>query len=297
LLATASPLNDPSQLPSVVAAAESFGLRIKQFPSLTDRLDYTAGSAKSRASDLKKAFAAASIKGIACLRGGFGSAHMLPLLDFAELAKTPKLLVGYSDLTALLNPLATASGMISLHGPTMNYFLRSDAETMVARAALEHVLFSAPEEIDYSDLCGNAFDPVTLVRGQAEGIIVGGNVSVFDALLGTPWEPKGKGLILFLEEVGERPYRIDRYVTHMIQCGFMDRVAGIVLGQFTDCEPGAPDTGSALEVLKRVLAPLKKPVLAGLPVGHGRPSFPLPIGAHAVLDATRSRFTVRLTGG
>lgn len=288
LLAPASPLANADELPAVVAAAESFGLRVRQMPSLKKRRDYTAGTGEQRASDLQRAFADPKIHGIACLRGGYGTAHVMPHLDWKLLAAAPpKPFVGYSDLTMLLNPLATHAGRIAWHGPTMNFFLRSDEPTQVSRQALTRALFEPFRPYSLRELCGPHFTPQCIVKGQAKGRLIGGNLSVFHTLLGTPWEPKGRDFILFLEEIGEKAYRLDRMLTHLIQSGFMKRVRGIALGHFTDCGPASGDQAGALAVLRDVLSPLRVPILAGLPVGHERPSFPLPIGARVELDATR----------
>jgi len=292
LLATASPLANAGELPKVVEAVSSFGFKVKEFPSLKRRLDYTAGTGEQRATDLTKAMTDPKLGAVFCLRGGYGSAHTLPLLDFKELAKARKIFAGYSDLTALLNPLATHGGLIGLHAPTANFYLRDDEPTQATRAAFERFLFQPIGPLSYRELAGRWFNPQTIRKGAAEGRLVGGNLSVFASLIGTPYAPKGKDFILFIEEIGEKAYRLDRMLTQVIQSGFMAKVGGVVVGHLTDCGPGNNDNDDALTVVTRVLAPLKIPVLAGFPAGHERPSFPLPIGARVRLNATAGNLDI-----
>ncbi|MBI1289847.1 hypothetical protein GC173_01200 [bacterium] len=287
LLAPASPLSNAGELPSVVAAASSFGFRVKEFPSLTRRLDYVAGTGVQRAADLTKAFTDPKLEAVFCLRGGYGTAHTLPHLDFKALGATRRMFAGYSDLTALLNPLATLGGLVGLHAPTMNFFQRDDEPTRISRAIFEKFLFEPIGALSYREAAGASFVPVTIRKGVAEGRLLGGNLSVFASLIGTPYEPRGKDIVLFIEEIGEKAYRLDRMLTQVIQSGFMNRVVGVVIGHLTDCGPAGNDTDDALTVVKRVLDPLRIPTLAGFPAGHERPSFPLPIGATVRLDATR----------
>jgi len=296
LIAPSSPLPDPADLLDHVAACEGLGLKVRRFPTLELRVDYMAGTAKQRAADITKAFLDPKIKAVLCLRGGFSAAHTLPLLDLKKLGATRKLFSGFSDLTMLLNPLMSVGGLMTLHAPTMGVFRKADDLTNASREALKQFLFGGIDaEYSYRGLCEPHFQPVTLRKGRAEGRIVGGNLSVFVTMIGTPWMPKTGGpFILFIEDVHEKAYKLDRYLTHLIQSGFMKNVAGVAVGQFTDCAPAQHDQGAALAVIGRTLAPLKIPVLAGFPIGHDLPSYPLPIGAKAVLDATKGDLVVRV---
>lgn len=288
LIAPASPLANQEELPGVVKAVEELGLEPIPYPTLEYRMDYMAGSPKQRAADVSKAFTNKRVNGVLCLRGGYGAAHTIPLLDWKELGASRRLFAGFSDLTAILTPLLTKGGLSGLHAPTMGYFTKSDEATSSSRQALMRFLFEDPRGISYRDLCGDHFQPRTVVKGKARGTVIGGNLSVFTSLVGTSVFPKrGDGFILFLEDIHEKPYRIDRLVTQLIQCKFLPAVSGILLGQFTDCDPKAPDRDDALTVLERVLAPLKIPTLAGLPIGHDRPSYPIPIGAELEMNATK----------
>jgi len=295
LIAPASPLPNPADLLDHIAACEGLGLRVKPFPTLELRDDYMAGSAKQRAADITKAFMDDRYKAVLCLRGGYSAAHTLPLLDLKAIGATRKLFAGFSDLTMLLNSIMGVGGLMTLHAPTMGVFRKTDDLTTASREAFKQFLFGQIDsEYSYRGLCEPHFDPIKLRKGRAEGTIVGGNLSVFVTLIGTPWMPKRGPFILFLEDINEKCYKIDRYLTHLIQSGFMKNVAGVVIGQFTDCPPAQHDLGDALTVIERVLAPLKIPVVAGFPIGHDLPSYPIPVGAKASLDGNKGDLVVRI---
>ncbi|CAN5344034.1 LD-carboxypeptidase [soil metagenome] len=287
LLCPSSPLVDQSQLPAIIRATESLGVRVKAFPTTALRDDYQAGSVKQRAADLTRAFLDPKIDGILCVRGGYSAGHMIPVIDWKKLGATKKFFSGISDLTTVMVPLMTDGNLISLHGPWMGFFLKTDPPSMRSHAALRQFMYQGWRGVSYRELCGADFVPETIVRGTARGRIIGGNLSVFTAMIGTPAIPRRGNYILFIEDVGEKAYRVDRYITQLIQSGFMNNVRGIVLGQFTDCPPATNDRDDAMTVLRRMLKPLKIPTIAGLPVGHDRPSYPLPIGEEAELNANR----------
>ncbi|MCC6546496.1 LD-carboxypeptidase [Candidatus Sumerlaeota bacterium] len=288
LLAPSSPLKNEEELAGCVKFVEGLGLKVKEYPSVRLREDYLAGSDKQRAKDLNNAFGDKHVQGVFCMRGGYGAQRLLPLIDWKLAAKSRKLLLGFSDITSLIGGLASQSNLASLHGPTPSYFLHGKPGEAESREALRRFIFGElPKKVSYRELCGSAFKPQTIRKGKAKGVLVGGNASVFVCFMGTKYVPKAKSMILFLEEIGEKPYRIDRFVAHMINTGYMKNVGGVVLGDFTDCEPTGGDQRKALEVLADCLTPLKIPVLAGLPIGHARPSYPLMMGKEVTLDATK----------
>jgi muramoyltetrapeptide carboxypeptidase len=285
LVGPASPMKAPEEVEGCIRFVESLGLQVKEYPSARLKEDYLAGTDKQRAADINKALRDEKIKAILAIRGGYGSSRLLPLIDWKAAAKSRKLFAGFSDITSLIGGFAAQAGLATLHAPTPSYFLRDVPGTAEALAGLRRFLFQPWKKISYRELCGPAFDPQVIRKGKAKGVLVGGNISVFVGLLGTPYQPKAKRMVLFIEDIGEKPYKVDRYVTHLINAGFFKRVSGVMIGQFDDCNPVDPDKRSAVEVLSDCLRPLKIPVLAGLPIGHGRPSFPLPMGADVELDA------------
>lgn len=292
LIAPSSPFANPADLEPAVASTEALGLVVKRYPTLTLREDFMAGTPEQRARDLRKAFLDPKVKGIVCIRGGYSAGHLNPLMDWKELGATGKLFSGFSDITTILTALASQGGLVGLHAPTMGFLGRQDEPTADSREALKKFLFSPWKGTSYRELCGKYWKPRTIRRGVAEGRLLGGNAAVFAGLIGTPVIPKKGPFILFLEDIGEKPYRLDRYVTQILQSSLRDQITGVVLGQFSDCEPGGADKHDALTVLARLLTPLKIPVLAGLPIGHDRPSFPLPIGAKAKLDAGKGELVL-----
>ncbi|MCC5877087.1 MAG: LD-carboxypeptidase [Candidatus Sumerlaeia bacterium] len=284
LIAPASPLPDQGKLPECIAAIESLGLKVKPHPTLEIRRDYLAGTPEERAKDIMTAFKDPDTTAILCLRGGFGTAHVLPLLDWDVIARSGKLFSGFSDLTALMTPMFSQSKLISLHAPTATFFAKEKEGVEASRNGLKRFLFEPWEGLSYRELCGDDFKAKVIVEGTARGRILGGNAAVFASLFGSQWIPTDEKFILFLEDIGEKPYRLDRYVTQILQSNLADRISGVALGQFTDCAPGSEDRDDADTVLTRLLKPLGVPVLAGLPIGHDYPSFPIPIGMEAVLD-------------
>jgi muramoyltetrapeptide carboxypeptidase len=244
--------------------------------SLFARQGYLAGDDAARLADLREALQSKDIAAIVPARGGYGVTRLLPLLEVDEVARAGKWLVGFSDVTAL-HALWARAGLCSIHGPMVCSL--PDAAPAV-RAAW------------YSLLEGGAPAPLTdltcLQHGRARGRLFGGNLTVLAALVGTPYLPPLDDVVLVLEDVTERPYRLDRMLTTMLQAGFFRGVRAVVVGQFTDCAPG-PDGVTALEVLQDRLGWLQVPVVANAPVGHVPDNWPLLFGALASVDADAGR--------
>ncbi len=287
LVGPASPLKTEAEVLGAMAAVEALGLRVKAYPSARAKFDYLAGTDKQRAADLNRAIADEKIAGIFCIRGGYGSSRLLALIDWKAAGKSRKPFLGFSDLTSIIGGLHSQAGLVGIHAPTAAFFLKHPKEGEPSTAAIRKFIFEGWGGTSYRKLCGSDFAPRIVKRGQAEGVLVGGNLSLFAGLVGTPYLPKPRRAILFLEEIHEKPYKLDRYITQLVNAGFFKNVVGIALGDFTDCDPVAPDTGTSQEVLANCLKPLGVPILAGLPIGHCRPSYPLPLGVTARLDATR----------
>jgi muramoyltetrapeptide carboxypeptidase len=286
---TRPPALAPGDRVAVVAPASPFdresfeaGLRVlarRYRPSLPEglfaRARYLAGDDGRRRDELLAALTDEGIAAVFAARGGYGSLRLLPKLRVDGLL--PKLLVGFSDITTLHLAVQSA-GWTSVHGPVITQLGTQPGE-VVERLfdLLESTGVPAPP------LAG-----VGLVGGTAEGPLLGGNLSVLTRLLGTPYLPPLDGAILLLEDVGERPYRLDRMWTHLALCGVFDRVRGVALGGFTDCEEPSGEYGSA-EVLATLAAEAGLPCVAGLPVGHGAVNMPLPLGVRVRLDADAGR--------
>ena len=244
-----------------------------------ERRRYLAGSDARRLDELNAALADPGIRAVFCARGGYGATRLLTCLGACSPGSPPKPLIGFSDITAL-HLWLQAHGQISIHGPVLTQLGRLSEDTAERLfALLESTLPAAP-------LAGTA----SYVGGVAQGPLIGGNLSVFTRLLGTPFMPPLDGAVLLLEDQGERPYRLDRMWTHLALAGVFARVRGIALGSFTGCEePGAPYTSA--EVLRELAQDTHLPCAAGFPIGHGDANDPVPLGAQVRLDADQPALT------
>lgn len=234
---------------------------------------YLAGNDVLRARLLQEAFASPDAKAVMLVRGGYGCMRLLPLLDLNAVARSGKPLIGFSDCTALFGALYWLAGRPCWHGPMVTQMPDLCANSLQAFTAA----LAAPGAVSYK-----AGQGVCLSAGEAYGTFFGGNLSVLCALLGTPYWPDLSGHILFLEDVGEPLYKIDRMFTQLKLAGILDRVAGVVLGEFKDCG----DETMVYARLQELLGRRDIPVLANFPAGHGNNNVPLPIGRACVLNST-----------
>jgi len=234
---------------------------------------YVAGSPKIRATAIRSALTDPSIDGIIAVRGGYGSAQVVPLLDVDEIRRAAKPFVGYSDLTAVLNFLAIQCGLVSFHGPMLDECL-SRGESKYDRASFLNAL-CRPSPL--GELAPAGLDVIR--AGEARGVLLGGTVTQLLATMGTSWpfDPP-PGFVLFFEEVGERPYRLDRMLVQLRQTGILSRAKAIVIGELNGCdEPNGVLTGRA--VMAALLSDFPGPVLIGFPSGHTKgPVYTLPFG-------------------
>jgi muramoyltetrapeptide carboxypeptidase len=241
--------------------------------SVFDRRRYVAGSPEIRAAALRKAWRDPTIAGVIGVRGGYGSAQLLPLLDAVEARDNAKAFIGYSDLTSLLLFLTNRVGLVSFHGPTVVGRLSRGAEGYDRESLLTAVSCREP--------IGEVAPPglQTIRRGEASGLLLGGTVTQLLASLGTPFAfTPPPGYVLFFDEVGERPYRLDRMITQLVQSGLLARAAAIVIGELPNCdEPSGDPTAAA--ILPDALAGFSGPIVRGFPSGHvAGPALTLPLG-------------------
>ncbi|WP_234413627.1 LD-carboxypeptidase [Ideonella sp. A 288] len=280
IVAPAGPADEAAvqAVPELVAAQ---GWRARLYPSCEARGGWLAGPDDARLADLHAAIADERNAAVWCLRGGYGSGRLLDRIDVNLLRRHPKPLIGYSDITAL-HALWDRAGLLALHAPMPASDLVKPGREADAQA-LWHCLRDGLR-------AGTMLAPVLAdgamnIAGRARGRLVGGNLSLIASLCGTPWQLRTQGRLLFLEDVSEATYRVDRLLLQLRLAGLLDAAAGFVLGSFTEDEdPRA--------VLDAVLRPLGKPVLGGWPAGHGTPNRPLPLGAMATLDAGAGTLTI-----
>ncbi|WP_434388214.1 S66 peptidase family protein [Melittangium boletus] len=277
VIAPAGPFDVPTFEKGLAVLAERYAPQYR--PDLYDAWRYLAGGDTRRAEELVNALSDASVRATFCARGGYGSMRLLPSLLQANLA--PSSLVGFSDVTAL-HLFLQSQGRVSIHGPVVTHL---GTQPPAVRDYLFRLLES-PEPPP--SLAGEAI----YVRGVAEGRLVGGNLSVFSRLLGTPYMPPLEDTILLIEDVGEKPYRLDRMWTHLKLAGVFERVRGIVLGLFTECEIKEKDAPySAADVLRSLAEETGLPCAAGFPIGHDIPNYPVALGTRVRLDAGAALLT------
>lgn len=296
IVAPASAPPDPKAVDRVLEQVERLGFKPKLGRHVRARLGFLAGTDRERAGDLMAMFADRSVRGIICLRGGYGTARIVNLLDYGVLRRNPKVFAGYSDITMLHCALQTKVGLVTFHSPMLNEGLGAEKFPAFSNGSfLRNVCEAKPS----GSICagGGKTSATILRRGIAEGRLIGGNLSVLVTTLGTPFQPQFKDRILFLEDIGEKPYRLDRMLTHLLNAGALEQVAGIAVGVNRDCdEPKSSKRKeyrqSAADVVKERLASLGVPVVAGLPFGHQPMNATLPIGVRARLDANRGNIII-----
>lgn len=248
-------------------------------PGLFERRRYLAGDDARRLAELTAALADPGVRGVFCARGGYGATRLLSQLASGAPPGAPKPLVGFSDITAL-HLWLQSHGRISIHGPVLTQLARLPEGNRQRLFDLLESRAPAPP------LKGTD----TYVGGSAEGVLLGGNLSVFSRIMSTSCLPPLEGAVLLLEDQGERPYRLDRMWTHLELAGVFRRIRGIVLGSFTACEePGAPYTSA--EVLRELAQATGLPCAAGFPIGHGEVNEPVPLGVRVRLDADAARLS------
>lgn len=259
----------------------SMGYRVKVSERVLARSGILAGDDRERASELQAYFADPDVKAIFSARGGYGCGRLLPLLDFKAIATTPKIFVGFSDATFILNALVDFGAMVSFHGP----MVAMDFSRGVSPRALEHLRGLLDGKHDGFELeAREAMHP-----GRAEGEVIGGCLSVLVAMIGTPFEPRFDGRILFLEDTGEKAYRIDRMLVQLRQSGALGRVAGIVFGAIRAIDGNEQETRMIAQFVAEQTAGLGCPVLYGVEAGHDSENFTIPFGVTARIDSASRR--------
>ncbi|MDM4720100.1 LD-carboxypeptidase [Micromonospora sp. WMMA1363] len=276
----------PERVARGVDLLTNWGLRPVPAPHVYARQGYLAGSDELRAADLNAAFADPRVRGIICTRGGYGAQRMVDAVDMAAVRRDPKVVAGFSDITALQFALWRGARLAGVHGPGAAW---RDERTTLDSAESLHAALMTTGPVTVAARAGEETFGVR-VPGRATGRLLGGNLCLIVASLGTLDMPDLTGAVLLVEEVQEPPYKVDRMLTQLRRAGALDGVAGVAVGQFTGCADGwAVDVA---DVLADRLGDLGVPVLGGLPVGHGVGQLTVPVGPDAVLDADAGTLTV-----
>ena len=276
---------------------KAMGLQVRLTENLRVKKGFLAGTDEQRLADLHAMFSNPEIDAILCARGGYGSQRLLDRIDYTLIQKNPKIFIGYSDITALHLAIHQQTGLVTFHGPnagsTYSAFTQAAYTQLLFKNETPYIIQANNELLDekYQDLA------YTISPGKAKGPLIGGNLTLISTLMGTPYQADFKGKIVFLEDIGEAPYRIDRMLTQLLLSGTLEQAAGIVLGIFNDCEVDTEDTDfidtlSLKEVLSERLGGLGIPVMYGLPFGHISDNAVIPYGIEAKMDTEDYSLTI-----
>jgi muramoyltetrapeptide carboxypeptidase len=298
VVAPAGPVNR-ERIDRALARVHQRGFRTKTYGDIYRSRDYLAGDDETRADEFMAAFADPETTAVWCARGGYGVARILDRLDFRVIGRHPKIFIGFSDITLLHIAIQQRVGLLTFHGPNLQdgFGKPDDMPAANERALWQAVMPGESMGAQYgyayilTDVDGGQLRP--LAPGVARGPLLGGNLAVIAGVTGTPFEIETVGRILFLEDISERLYRIDRYLSQLRLAGKLDALAGVLLGEFSYEEGDQVESEAAIDRLfQEYLAPLEIPVLAGFPAGHGQLNLTLPMGAVVAVDADTGRVTV-----
>lgn len=297
LIAPSSPISE-ERITKSLNNLQALGLRVKESKHWRERLGYLAGTDRDRLADLHDAFADPEVEGIWCARGGYGAGRLLPWLDYGLISRHPKVLIGYSDITALHLGIHRMTGLVTFHGPVAaSDYPENTLAHLKAAVFSPQVPYALTLPRPEETLPGPEYAPFVITPGKASGSLMGGNLALLTALCGTAYTPIFKNKIAFIEDIGEQPYRIDRMLTQLLQATDLREAAGIVLGVFTDCQPkGDSPTLSLSEALHDRLGSLDIPVAYGYPLGHVAHQATFAYGIQAELDTGAGRLTFLESG-
>lgn len=273
---------DSAQVETFSTILKGFGFKIVLGKTLTEKFGYFAGTDELRAGELNSFFADQTIKGIFCMKGGWGCARLLDKLDYKLIEKSPKVLIGFSDITTLLIAISTKTGLVTFHGPVGNSGWNAWTSDMFKSVTMD------PNALPVFMNPATEEAIVTINSGKARGELVGGNLSVITSLMGSVYLPDWKNKILFLEDVKEEPYRIDRALTQLKLCGVLDSISGFVFGKCAKCLAEEPQKAFTFhEVILQHIKPLGIPAFYGAMIGHIENKLTVPLGIRAELDADK----------
>lgn len=283
------------ELSESITNLEKLGFKVKPGKNVLAKYGYLGGTDKERSDDINEMFADKEVNGIVCTRGGYGCGRLLPYLNYDLIKENPKVLIGYSDITSLLYGIFAKTGLVCFHGPvgisTYNDYSTSCFVDTLMNKNDYLALFNAAETNN-----DKAYNTVTIKDGIGRGRLVGGNLSLVVSVMGTPYDIDLKDKILFLEEIGEEPYRIDRMLTQLLISGNLEKAKGIALGVFNNCDikkdnPEFSNSLSLIDVLKDRLSSLNIPIVYGMSFGHITNKMTLPFGVEAELNTHEQSLT------
>ena len=282
--APAGGIKHPSEITDFKQELEGQGYQTIFSKNIANNTGYFSGTDQERANDFMELIQNKEVKAILFIRGGWGCARILEFIDFNRIKNNPKIIMGFSDPTSLLNAITFNTGLITFHGPGGNSTWNDYSNKYITELLIQG------KEVVYENLKSD-LPIVTLSEGEAQGILLGGNLSVLTGLIGSKYLPSWKGKILFLEDVAEEPYRIDRMLTQLKFAGVFNEISGLILGTFRKCVAEDPKHSFSLEeVFEQHFSKAQFPVYYGAQIGHTLNKFTVPIGAEVSMDANKGSF-------
>ena len=281
VISPAGPVNEQDLQPGLETLRSS-GFKVRLAPHVYDNRGYLAGDDGARLEDMHDMFRDPEVKAIFCARGGYGSPRLIDKIHYALIKENPKILAGYSDITALLMAVYKESGLITFHGPMVRDLAKNNCRNW--DSLLRLLSTDQPQSL-------NLREGTALIPGRVTGPLIGGNLSLICNLIGTPFLPSLDRCILFIEERGEPLYRLDRMLTHLFLSGQLKHLSGLIAGQFEDCG----DKAAINDILIDIVSDFRIPLATGLPVGHGPENTALPLGLMAELNTERMTLSIMET--
>jgi muramoyltetrapeptide carboxypeptidase len=301
LITPATEVPDPDRLALAERTISYFKLRMKRGRNVGKRFGTYSESIEARLDDLHAMFRDPEVKAIFCIRGGYASAHLLDRIDYDLIRRNPKIFIGYSDITAMHLAIHRNARLVTFHGPIVLSRFTDYTQQYFRKALFETTPIGKVTNPADSNELRPAHTLRTIRPGTASGPLIGGNLSLVSTTLGTPYEIDTRGRILFLEDVEEQAYSVDRMLTQLRLAGKLDQAAGVIWGECQDCGPRAYQPSAVLpfsigEVVDNILGTLKVPVLSGLTIGHTNDQLTLPLGVLATLDANAGTLEIKEAG-
>lgn len=288
-LVTPSGVITKKQLKETIEKLNKLGFKTYHKPSVLSQNGYFAGTDKERADEIMHMFTNNKVDGILCVRGGYGAIRILDLLDFKQIKKNPKVFIGYSDITALHVSIYMQTGLVTFHGPVgtsiFNDFVIKSFKQVVMQAKKQ---YKYPYQREINTKNKPEFDLYTINKGKVKGELIGGNLSVLASMAGSAFEPDFENKIVFLEEIDEKTYKVDKMLIQLLQVTNLKKAAGIILGVFSDCNAGNEPRFTLKEAIAQILEPLNIPVSYGLPFGHIDTQITIPTGIKAKFNACKN---------
>ena len=297
LITPSSYVADPDRLQLAARTVKFFGLKLKTGKHVGKRDGYLGGSVQDRVDDLHEMFKDRDVRGVFCIRGGYGAEQLLDRIDYDLIRRNPKIFLGYSDITALHLAIHKNAELVTFHGPVVLSRFSEYTRTYFRKALFTAAPIGKVTNPPDSDPLRPSHMLRAIRPGRARGPLIGGNLSLIATTMGTPYEIQTQGRILFLEDVDEQPYSVDRMLTQLRLAGKLSAAAGVVFGECSNCrprefQPSFESTFSLGEVLDSILAGLKAPVLSGLTIGHTDDQLTLPLGVAATLDSENGELII-----